>query len=128
MTSARCSTPRPFTIAICTRCSAGPQNELLQMLRASIRRSRHGMLVTTDCLLGQLTCATGRSHEGAMLVLQPCSTQRTPTSPAQWIGPVTGTADARAVRDWVAQGHWDRRRLPAHLRAEATLARRSMRN
>jgi hypothetical protein len=128
MTSARCSTSHPFTLAICTRCSAEPETELLQMLRASIRRCPHGMLVTTECLVRQLTCATRPPHEGVVLLLQPCSTARIPTAPAQWIGPVTGTDDERAVRDWVEQGAWDRHKLPAHLRAETNLAKPSIRN
>lgn len=128
MTSERCSTSRPFTIAICTSCSAEPAADLLQMLRASIRRCPHAMLVTTECLLGQLTCGTRGSRDGVMGVLQPCSRHRTPTAPAQWIGPVTGPADARAVRDWVEHGDWNTHELPARLRAEATLSRSSIRN
>jgi len=43
MTSGRCSTIRPFTVAICGSCAAAPAARLLQMLRASIRRCPHGM-------------------------------------------------------------------------------------
>jgi hypothetical protein len=128
MTSAQCSASRPFTIAICTRCPAEPATDLLEMLRASIRRCPHAMLVTTECLLGQLICATRGSRDGVMAVLQPCSRHRTATAPAQWIGPVTSTADARAVRDWVEHGGWNPHELPAHLRVEATLSRSSIRN
>jgi hypothetical protein len=128
MTSGRCSTSHPFTIALCGRCSGAPATQLLQMLRASIRRCPHGMLVTTECLLGHLTCATRPPHEGVMLLLQPCSIQRTPTGPAQWMGPVNDIADARAVCDWLEEGHWQRHTLPDHQRAEANFARPSMRN
>jgi hypothetical protein len=86
------------------------------------------MLVTTECLLGRLTCATRPSQQGVLLLLQPCSTQRIPTRPAQWMGPVNGTEDARAVCDWLERGNWECHTLPAHLRAEANFARPSMRN
>jgi hypothetical protein len=128
MTSGRCPTSHPFTIAICGSCGAGPAAQLLQMLRASIRRCPHGMLVTTECLLGHLTCATRPSHEGVMLLLQPCSTQRLPVGPAQWMGPVNDTADARAVCDWLEQGNWEPHTLPDHLRGEANFVRPSIRN
>lgn len=128
MSSGRCPTSHPFTIAICGSCGAGPAAQLLQMLRASIRRCPNGMLVTTECLLGHLTCATRPAHEGVMLLLQPCSIERTPTGPAQWMGPVNDTADTRAVCEWLEQGNWERRTLPDHLRAETNFARPSIRN
>jgi hypothetical protein len=93
-------TGHPFTVAICTSCAAEPPERLLPMLRASIRSCPHGMLVTTGCLLGRLTCATRPSQQGVLLLLQPCSTQRIPTGPAQWMGPVNDTEDARALCDW----------------------------
>lgn len=128
MTSGRCSTSHPFTVAICRSCAAEPAAQLLQMLRASIRRCPNAMLVTTGCVLGQLTCATRPPLEGVILLLQPCSTQRIPTGPAQWMGPVDDTEDARAVCDWLEQGNWERHTLPAHLRTEANFARPSVRN
>src|ERR1700730_2426152 len=121
-------TSHPFIVAICTNCAAEPSERLLQMLRASIRRCPHGMIMTPACLLGHLTCATRPSQQGVLLLLQPCSTQRIPTGPAQWMGPVHDTEDARAARAWLEQGNWERRTLPAHLRAEAIFARPSMRN
>ena len=128
MTSAWCSTRRPFTVAVCMSCAAEPAAQLLQLLRAVVRRCPYGMLVTTKCPLGQLTCATRQSHHGVMLVLQPCSTDRVPTAPAQWVGPVNDAEDARTVREWLERGTWQRHGLPAPLRAEATLAGPSIRN
>jgi hypothetical protein len=81
-----------------------------------------------ELLLGQLTCATRPPHDGVILMLQPCSTARIPTAPAQWLGPITNTAQACAARDWIEQGNWDRHAPPAHLRAEANLSRPSIRN
>jgi hypothetical protein len=128
MTSGRRSTSDPFTVAICGSCAPAPAAQLLQMLRASIRRCPHGMLVTTGCLLGHLTCATRPSHQGALLLLQPCSTQRIPTGPAHWMGPVDDADDGRALCDWLEHGNWQRHPLPAHLRAEANFAKPSTRN
>ena len=127
MTSGRRFTDQPFTVAVCGSCAAQPA-QLLQMLRASIRRCPHGMLVTTECLRGHLSCATRPSNEGVLLLLQPCSAQRLPTGPARWVGPITTTADARAACDWLEQGNWQRRTLPDHLRGEANLVRPSVRN
>jgi hypothetical protein len=128
MTSARCPTTQPFTVAICTTCGAEVTPQLLQLLRDVIRRCPHGMLVMTECLLGQITCATRPAHEGAMLLLQLCSIERTPTAPAQWLGPITDLADARLICEWIVRGGWDCRALPTHLRAEASLQRPSIRN
>jgi hypothetical protein len=98
------------------------------MLRSVIRRCPHGMLVITECLVGQLTCATRSAHQGAMLLLQPCSIERRPTAPAQWLGPITDVADARQICQWIAKGDWDSRELPTHLRAQENLQRSSIRN
>jgi hypothetical protein len=97
MTSGRYSTSHPFTVAICTSCAAEPAERLLQMLRASIRRCPHGMLVTTGCLLGHLTCATRPSHQGALLLLQPCSTQQLRQTEHAKLRPHDVTSLVRAV-------------------------------
>jgi hypothetical protein len=128
MPSARCPMRQPFTVAVCTACGAEVTPQLLQMLRNVIRRCPHGILVMTECLIGQLTCATRPAHEGAMVLLQLCSTERTPTAPVQWLGPITDLADARLICEWIERGDWDRRELPTQLRAETTLQRSSIRN
>jgi hypothetical protein len=128
MTSARCPTRQPFTLAICTACGADVAPQLLQMLRNVVRRCPHGMLVMTECLLGPLACATRPPHEGAMLLLQLCSIERAPTAPARWLGPITDLADARLVCEWIMRGDWDCRELPIRLRTEATLQQSSIRN
>jgi hypothetical protein len=122
------STRQAFTVAICAACGAQSTPQLLQMLRNVIRRCPHGMLVMTECLVGQLTCATRSAHQGAMLVLQPCSIERTPTAPTQWLGPIADVADARLICQWIARGDWDCRELPPHLRAEPNLHRSSIQN
>jgi hypothetical protein len=128
MTSARRPTSQPFTVAICTACGAEVTPQLIRMLRNVIGRCPFGMLVVTECLLGQITCATRPTGEGAMLVLQMCSIERTPTAPAQWLGPITDVTDARLICDWIGRGDWDCRELPTRLRAEARLQRSGIRN
>jgi hypothetical protein len=121
-------TRRPFTVAVCAACDSGPDSALLQGLRAVIGECPHGMLVTTQCLLGGLTCAARGPHAGEMLLLQPCTPDRVPTASVQWIGPVTSEVDAEAACAWIADGSWDRARLPMRLRADLNLTRSSRRN
>jgi hypothetical protein len=86
------------------------------------------MLVVTECLVGQITCASRPAKGGAMLLLQLCSIERSPSAPAQWLGPITDLRDARLICEWIRRGDWDCRELPTRLRAEATLQRSSIRN
>jgi hypothetical protein len=120
-------TRRPFTVAICTACDTGVAHHLLPRLREVVRNCPHGMLVSTQCLLGALTCAT-RPERGMMMLLQACNPERVPTAAIQWIGPVSTPADADAACAWISAGLWDRADLPPGLRAEQSLARASARN
>jgi hypothetical protein len=121
-------TTRPFTVAICTACRSDVSSQLLDMLRDVVRRCPHGVLATTECLLGQITCATRPADVGAMLLLQPCSVERTPNAPTHWVGPIAGLADAHLVCSWIAEGDWQGDYLPSHLRAERRLQRSGSRN
>ena len=118
MTSSHCPTSRPFTVILCTTCTAKPGLGLLETLRAAVRSCEHGVLVTTACLLRPLTCAAHPHRAGAMVILQPCSVDRGPSGPAHWIGPINDTNDTRAVRDWLQRGQWDDHTLPERLRAQ----------
>ena len=120
-------TKRPFTLAVCTRCGFEPDSELMATLAETIRLCPHGVLVLTQCLLGQITCATRHATNGAMLLLQPCGVDRVPSTAAFWLGPVT-KADTSVVCEWVATGIWDPARLPTHLRADKHLVRSSLHN
>lgn len=118
----------PFTLAICRHCSAEPQSLLIGLLSNVIRQCPHAVLVSTDCLLGEFTCATINSDRTPILVLQPCSVDRVPNAAAIWIGPVNTDADARSACNWIAAGGWDRANLPLRLRADLNLSRASSQN
>lgn len=122
MTVPRRATDRPFTVALCISCPAEPERAALKQLRRSIRRCRHGVLVTTGCLRGTVSCAARPHGAGAVVVMQPCSVDRAPDGPAHWIGPIKGGDDLRAVCDWLERGEWDVRDLPERLHAELNRA------
>lgn len=129
MTSWRRATDRAFTVIVCSCCAAEPGLSVLQELRESIRRCQHGMLVSAPCLLGKLTCAARTDGSGTMVLLQPCSTDRSPVGPPRWVGPITNPADAEAVRAWLERGDWDIDTLPQRLRSPLnSLAAASSRN
>lgn len=118
MTASGCATTRPFTVALCVSCMAEPDVAVLQHLRTSVRRCAHGVLVTTGCLRGTVSCAARPHGPGAVVVMQPCSVKRVPDGPTHWIGPITEPDDLRAVCDWLEGGQWDLCALPARLHAE----------
>ena len=118
MTSPPRATTRPFTVALCISCIDEPNVAVLQQLRKSIRRCAHGVLVTTGCLRGTVTCAARPHGPGAVVVMQPCSVERVPDGPTHWIGPVIDSDDLREVCDWLERGKWDPNHLPARLQVE----------
>jgi hypothetical protein len=128
MTADRPFTRRPFTVAICTACDSDVARALLPDLRAVVRDCPHGVLVSTGCLLGSLTCATRTPVAGVMLLMQPCTPERVPTGAVSWIGPVQNTQDADAACAWIAAGRWDRVGLPPKLRGDRRLVRASAQN
>ena len=94
----------PFTVVVCTGCGAA-EMAVLEALRAVVRRCRHGILVSAPCLLGPQVCQT-RHGQGAVVMLQPCWPDRSPVGPAQWIGPITDSAELAELCDWIASGEW----------------------
>jgi len=96
---------------------------MLAQLRKSIRRCDHGMLVTTGCLRGTVTCAARPHGPGAVVVMQPCSVERVPCGPTRWIGPIIDLDDLQEVCDWLESGEWDPNDLPARLHTELNSTR-----
>lgn len=122
-------TCEPFTVALCVHCpSSEPGSPLFGMLRNVVRSCPHGILVSTQCLLGTFTCATRGGDLDPVLVLQPCSAERVPNAAAIWIGPIATESDTRDACDWIAAGQWDRSNLPPRLRADQSLLRVSAHN
>ncbi|GAA1391185.1 hypothetical protein GCM10009613_33160 [Pseudonocardia kongjuensis] len=89
---------------------------LFEGLRAVVRDSPHGMLVTAGCRLGPAVCAGRRP--GLMLLVQGCVPDRSrATSPVVAVGPVRSTLDVRVVTGWLQGGGApDPMALPARLR------------
>lgn len=121
-------TTRPFTVGLCTACDSEVTDASVRELRSVVRGCPHGVVIVTQCLLGQLTCATGVSEGGVMLMLQPCTIDRVPVASVVWVGPLRTRADVDAACTWVAAGSWDRQNLPLGLRADLTLTRSSNQN
>jgi hypothetical protein len=128
MTSSHNGTSRPFTVVLCTSCTAGPELAVVGELRDAIRRCKHGVLVTTACMLDPLTCAVRPHRPGTIVILQPCSVDRVPRGPACWIGPINDKNDVRALLDWLEQGEWDYRAPPDRLRPKLRWTNRFSRN
>jgi hypothetical protein len=110
------ATNRAFALVVCTGCTAGHGISVLDELRATIRSCPNGVLVAAGCMLGPLTCAARPDRRGVLVLLQPCSTDRTPIGSATWVGPINDRFDAAAVADWVHNGDWRLGALPKHLR------------
>lgn len=127
MTSPHRGTARPFTVALCTTRRSPLMPAVVEHLGATVRRCDQGMLVTTGCLLGELTClARSANRAGAVLMLQPCTIDRIARGPARWIGPICDTEDLGIVCAWLAKGEWASNQLPDRLRLDPVLHRRAI--
>ncbi|MDF2583947.1 MAG: hypothetical protein K0R33_2590 [Mycobacterium sp.] len=115
-------TMRPFTVAVCAPCAGKLSSALMAGLRDVIGNCPHGVLIQTQCLLGELTCTRMRPARGQVLLLQPCNTQRVPTAAVHWIGPVRTQADVESACAWIAGGKWDRDDLAGHLHMDRNMA------
>ncbi|MDT7657611.1 MAG: hypothetical protein QOF38_2326 [Pseudonocardiales bacterium] len=103
-----------------------------QALSEATRRSEHGVLVVTGCLMGQMLCrACGPSapaSPGRVAVVQPCTASHQPSGPAVLVGPIRDTADAAEICLWLRGGTLTADRLPDRLRAYARTLRRAPSN
>lgn len=100
--SARCGVGDPATVGA----------EVVDELRAVVRASSHGVLVSTGCVLG---AACSMRAVAPVVVVQPCDDERRPTSRALAVGPLRTTADVAAFGAWLRAGDLDARLLPVHL-------------
>lgn len=104
-----------YTLVLCGApiCRAGPLAGLSAALRECVRSSRYGVLVMSGCSLGPMGCRLREA--GPIVVVQPCDTERRPTRPAVWIGPIRDDGDFAAVQSWIRCASFDPSLLPAHL-------------
>lgn len=104
-----------FTLVLCGSggCHNDVAAEVRSMLRGYVRSTRHGVLVVSGCNLSPALCRF--RAEGPVLVVQPCDTERRPTSPLVRVGPIRTVADVVAVRQWLRAGSLDADALPRHL-------------
>lgn len=112
-----------FTAAVCRTeggCGAA-DGRVLEALRAAIRQTPYGVLVTTGRLGRHLHCP---HHEGNLVpraghrvVVQPCSRDRAPLGPALAFGPLTDPAQAEDLAEWLVEGLRGGRRPPRGLLA-----------
>ena len=80
MTSSHNGTSRPFTVALCTSCTVGPELAVVEELRATIRRCKYGVLVTTACMLDPLSCAAQPDRADTIAIVQPRTNFPAPSS------------------------------------------------
>lgn len=108
-----------YTAVVCAagRCGLGDDGTvaapLVEAVRGAVAAGGHGVMVSTGCLFGPVTC---RDRPAApMLVVQPCDADRQPTAQAVLVGPLRTSADVDAVGTWLRAGRLDPAFLPAHL-------------
>jgi hypothetical protein len=128
LTARHGGTHRPFTVIVCTGCAADRDLSVIDELRPAIRRCPHAMLVTAGCMLGPLTCASRPTGCGVMAVVQPCTDDRVACGPPHWIGPITDSGEAAALRDWLELGRWENTPVPRELGRHQFWTRGATRN
>jgi hypothetical protein len=114
---------QPFHVALCRQGPCSADRGMLEVLRGVVGRSRHGVLVSTGCLLGAPRCRHRPGPDsGPVVVVQPSAADGRPRGSAVVIGPVLTGRDAKSVAAWLADGALDGDRLGPHLRPAHTAA------
>lgn len=121
--------PVGFTVVVCDTCDDEAPADLA-VLRRTVRRTPHGMLVRARCALGRMWCHTRNSsgNGGRAVLVQPCTTGRSPLGAAILIGPVRTADDLATVAQWLESTPMDATVLPPHLRRIPHPRHRSTRN
>lgn len=131
-----------FTLALCRAdgCTGGTRGRgpVDHVLADATRRSEHGVLVVTGCLLGPLLCpaaraarsehSPGNEASGRAAMIQPCGASRRPSGPSLLIGPIRGEEDARELSRWLDSGELTPAALPTRLCGYADLLARGPSN
>ncbi|MGP3974246.1 hypothetical protein ACTWQF_09415 [Streptomyces sp. 8N114] len=119
-----------FTAAVCRAeggCGA-VEESVVEPLRAAVRRSVFGVLVSTGCLARHLSCPHHEGNRvprpGIRVVVQPCARDRTPFGPAITFGPLTVVSRAEDLATWLTNGLSRGCRPPRHLLAVRPSSRR----
>lgn len=97
-----------FTVVFCEDCEDGDCEDngelpILAVLRETIRRSPHGVLVRARCPLGRLWCHARRTSgpAGRAVLVQPCTVGRRPLGTVIVVGPVRTADDLTALARWL---------------------------
>jgi hypothetical protein len=108
-----------FTAVVCTASGCGRGDpgtvaaQLFGSLRAAVRASRLGVLVSTGCLLGRSACHVRAT--APVVLVQPCDAGRKPVAAAVRVGPLRTAADVESLASWLRVGDLDPALLPVHL-------------
>lgn len=92
-----------FTVVLCDDCEDDGELPILAVLRETIRRSSHGVLVRARCSLGRLWCHARKTSgpAGRAVLVQPCTSSRTPLGTVILVGPVRTADDLAALARWL---------------------------
>ncbi|MBB3051527.1 hypothetical protein FHS23_002550 [Prauserella isguenensis] len=120
-------TDSAFTVVLCDDCGGDEPAAALDALRDVVRRSPHAVLVRAHCPLGRLWCrARTKAHTaGRVVLVQPCTTDRTPTGATVIVGPVRTAGDVAALTHWLESTPLTPGALPARLRQVENRRRRT---
>lgn len=118
-----------FTVIVCDTCADGGLPDIA-LLRETVRRSPHGMLVRAHCPLGTMLCHARKAsaNAGRVVLVQPCTTGRDPLGAAVIVGPVRTAEDLAALARWLKTTPVDVNTLPSRLRGIPHSRRQSMWN
>jgi hypothetical protein len=110
-------TDQSFHLALCRTGPCTADRGLLGRLRVAVGRSRHGILISTGCLVCAPRCYQDAGPDsGPVLVVQPCDQDGRARVPAIFVGPVLTARDVESVGAWLEEGVLDPSRLDPHLR------------